>query len=636
MPSRTTSNVLAPSFDRILPSIIQKAFKRHSPCYSYRMDPDTWIDGVFPHLKVEDIIRMRRVSKYFYLLTHEPIIWKNFLKKMTIPLPPIRPSFRYTYEPTSFEVEQLVTRAIWTDDTYRKWSPKLRHQEIIFACYQVLEMILLPGGKFLVASVTDFRRTRFFIQVFSLDHPSHEGKYALAKRPVTTKAFNLRAKFMKYKGKQGIMIMFSMRKPGVESEKPKGYDPSEWSARTEIDPPEDLLYECLWEHVLIDSLEFLTDPWLTPGSEEHRRRAESLPPPFELVMHFASNTPAEHPSLFEADGRPFSAIFQRPDEICIFELEERRISSMRCKKNTNNGMGQCVQKIMAFRVIPAQNEILVVRTIHTTGWDHLVNDTHTIELYTVPGSGSTGVLTSPVDEPAYIEGKFAESFHISEDYIPPIGPEFPNLYDAKACPPPISIFMRTVNPRGVMHYDLCSSHLIVGHQQDAITGEIEEIKEWVYRTDWAIPQSTHVSEPVDTRIIPGVHRALMYTVPGDDRTDEPHLLALRRYHNPLFPGSEYPHTPYGYPEPEDEVIEKRYKRPTNLFCNFKVDSPYLDYIKEQGFTAIAWDESIGRVCIATPKDMHILVLDVGKMTEVWNFEKFQVGKWQRVQGMAQY
>ncbi|KAK7464640.1 hypothetical protein VKT23_005848 [Stygiomarasmius scandens] len=635
MPARTTTDVLVPSFDRIFPSIIQKAFRRNSPCYSYRMDPDTWIDGVFPLLKVEDIIRLRRVSKYFYLLTHEPIIWRNFLKKMTIPLPPIRPSFRYNYDPTSFEVEQLVTRAIWTDDTYRKWSPKLRHQEIIFACYQVLEMILLPGGNFLVASLTDYSRTRFYIQIFSLDHPSHDGRYGLARKAVQTKAFNLRAKFMEYRGKQGIMIMFSMRKPGVEPEKPKGYDPSEWSARTEIDPPEDLIYDCYWEHVLIDSLEILTDPWLVPSSEEYRQRAMSLPPPFELVMHFVSDTPAEHPCLFEANGKPFSAIFQRPDGIFVFQLEERQISSIRCKKNQDNGMDQCVQKIMAFRVVPAQKEILVIRTIQTAGWDHLVNDTHTIEFYPLPDLGVPGLLKEPTDGPAYIEGKFAESFHISDDYLPPSGPDFPNLYDEKACPPPISIFMKTINPRGVMHYNLCPSRLVVDVRMDG-TGGVDEISEWIYRTDWALLQSTHVSEPVDARIIPGVHRALVYTVPGDDRTDDPELLALRRYHNPLFPGAGYPDPPYGYPEPEQEVIEMRYKRPTNLFCKFKINSPYLDYIKEQGFTAIAWDEGIGRVCIATPKDMHILVLDVGKMTEVWNFEKFQVGKWKRVQEMVQH
>ncbi|KAF5356544.1 hypothetical protein D9758_008215 [Tetrapyrgos nigripes] len=629
MPSiRSSCNTL------MLPTVVQRAFNRYSPCYSYRMDPDIWIEGVFPLLKVEDLIRMRRVSKYLYLLTHEPILWKNFLKMLRIPIPPIRPSFRYTYDPTSFEVEQLVTRAIWTDDTWRKYKPKLRHQEVIFACYQVLEMILLPGGKFLIASLTDYRRTRFYIQVFSLDHPSHSGQYGLAKKAVATKAFNLRAKFMSYNGNQGIMIMFSMRRPGVEVDQPKGYDPSEWSARTEIDPPEALIYDCCWEHVLIDSLELITDPWITPGTEEYRTRAAALPPPFEPVMQFVSDTPAEHPTLFEVNGRPFSAIFQRPDEIVFFELDERRTSSIRCKKRTDNGMEQCVQKVMGFRVLPAQNEILVIRTVQTAGWDHLTNDTHIIELFPVPELGAIGVLTPPIGEPAYIEGKFAESFEISGDYIPPCSPDFPYLYDAKACPPPISVYMRTLNPRGVLHYNLYPSKEITGVQINE-EGVVEEIGEWKYTTDWAVPQSTHYSEPVDARIIPGVHRALIYTVPGDDRTDEPNLLALRRYYNPLFPGSGYPHPPYGHPEPEHEVIEKRYLRPTNLFCSFQINSPYLEHIKEQGFTAIAWDESIGRVCIATPKDMHILVLDVGKMTEVWDFEKFQPGKWKRMKELAQ-
>jgi hypothetical protein len=289
---------------------------------------------------------------------------------------------------------------------------------------------------------------------------------------------------------------------------------------------------------------------------------------------------------------------------------------------------------MAFRVLPAQNEILVIRTIQAAGWDDLTEDIHVIELFPVPEPGSSGVLTSAIGDPAFIEHKFAESFEISDDYIPPSGPEFPELYDSNACPPPISIYMKTVKPKGILHYNMYASQVVVGFQVNA-EGAADEIKEWRYDTAWAVPQSTHYTEPLDARVIAGVHRALIYTVPGDDRTDEPNLVALRRYFNPLFPGAEYPYPIYGDPEPEHQVVEKRYKRPTNLFCSFDVNSPYLEYIKEQGFTAIAWDESIGRVCIATPKDMHILVLDVGKMTEVWNLQKFQVDKWKRVNDLAQ-
>ncbi|EEB93285.1 hypothetical protein MPER_08084, partial [Moniliophthora perniciosa FA553] len=78
------------------------------------------IDEIFTYLSIEDIMRLRRVDKAFFLLTHDPLIWRRFLERLNLPIPPIRPNFRYTLEATDFEIEQLVTKAVRADDNWRK------------------------------------------------------------------------------------------------------------------------------------------------------------------------------------------------------------------------------------------------------------------------------------------------------------------------------------------------------------------------------------------------------------------------------------------------------------------------------------------------------------------------------------
>lgn len=109
-------------------------------------------------------------------------------------------------------MEQLVVKAICADDNWRRISPKLSSSRVVFAFNQVIEMKLLPGGQYMVASMQDTSRHRFFICIFCLDHP--ESNFPpLARLPLPSKAINLEARFLSYGGKQGIMIMYSQRSP---------------------------------------------------------------------------------------------------------------------------------------------------------------------------------------------------------------------------------------------------------------------------------------------------------------------------------------------------------------------------------------------------------------------------------------
>lgn len=148
-----------------------------------------------------------QVNKHYFHLTHEPLIWKRFLRELRIPLPPIRPTLDPYVRSSEYEFEHLVSRAISLEDNWRKRNPPVTSAISFDASLQVLDMKLLPGGKYLVASIRD--RYRFFIALYHLDHPC--GPHILARCQTPTKADQLQAKYLKYQEKPVIMIAYVCR-----------------------------------------------------------------------------------------------------------------------------------------------------------------------------------------------------------------------------------------------------------------------------------------------------------------------------------------------------------------------------------------------------------------------------------------
>jgi hypothetical protein len=151
-----------------------------------------------------------QVCKLYYYLTQQPIIWKRFLHRLKIPIPPLPPTARYTLGKLARQVEELVIRAISLDDNWRSLTPKTYRIHELKAYHEVLEMTVLPGGKYLVASVDQGFR-RYAIIIFALDHTGGES-VALARTTTDTKAYSLQAKFMTHHDIQGIVISYLTRK----------------------------------------------------------------------------------------------------------------------------------------------------------------------------------------------------------------------------------------------------------------------------------------------------------------------------------------------------------------------------------------------------------------------------------------
>ncbi|KAF9245645.1 hypothetical protein BU15DRAFT_40660 [Melanogaster broomeanus] len=321
---------------------------------------------VFSYLDVEDILSLRRVSKLYYNLTHQGIIWKNFLKRIGPNAPQLPPS--HSHSPqflTSFEAERLVTRAI---SFHMNWmSPKPHPLSLnSFQVHRLVQsMVVLPGGKYMVASVCNTAKTHYSLVVFVLDHRIG-GVVSLAETPVKQKAYNLQAKYMNIDGTPSIVIAYLRRKtspqrngPGVNS---SIYNSIWENPRKPIDPPVPLQYVCTCLQISLDSLDALANPSLVPGSVEFFAFAASQPPPFRLISVLRSASELGVIDLAVIDGVPTLAVVKDFETIVFKELSGRGfLSTLCCAREVPYSSNP--HSICTFRLLPHQGQVLVIRAV---------------------------------------------------------------------------------------------------------------------------------------------------------------------------------------------------------------------------------------------------------------------------------
>ncbi|KAF8079203.1 hypothetical protein FPV67DRAFT_1616907 [Lyophyllum atratum] len=577
-----------------LPNFLLSRFKQSAPCFIHRLPLDVFVDHIFVQLCIEDIMCLRRVNKAFFLLTHEPVIWKRFLSHLNVPLPPLRPTFRYALEATDFEIEQLVSRAVSLEDNWRKPHPEATSAIVFDTHYHVLDMKLLPGGRYLIASVRDAYRC--FIVVYCLDHPN--GPHALARFPTQMKAFNLQAKYMNYQGKPVIMIAYVRR--SFQEGGPANVDPSEYSSRTPIDPPHPFVHELICVQISLEALEALANPYVAPGGTESASisLADRSKGPFYQVATAIAKYQVDHISLYELDGRPFVSMVQLPNRIVVIDLTAQAISTLICE--SHDEYQDHPHHIRAVRHLPYQNEILVFRTITVSPPPNAqqtpVRLMQVLEIYEMPTQAGATELGYPKD--AYVIGDHNIAVvHISDYGIPTTNGEDYRLQFHYQPSPPISIYMETSAPSGVIHYVVWPSSK--ANKQGSQT--------YFYSLDYVCIQTRHNCEPYVAHVLPGAFRALIYTAHMDDRKDALTLVSLRRYLNPEFQTKNYPIPRVNR---SSKVMRKKVpSMPTNVYGTLKTNPAALERFQRLGIAAIAWDEGIGRVCIAAGGTPQIEIVD---------------------------
>ena len=91
-----------------------------------------------------------------------------------------------------------------------------------FCAYaEVMSMKVVPGGKYVVASVRE-GTNRYALILFMMEHRVKTA-YPVAKMATPSKAYKLEAKYMRYNNEMGIVISYVRREPKRASDRTAGY-----------------------------------------------------------------------------------------------------------------------------------------------------------------------------------------------------------------------------------------------------------------------------------------------------------------------------------------------------------------------------------------------------------------------------
>jgi hypothetical protein len=153
------------------------------------------------------------------------MVWKRILRTFHLPLPPLPPTIHYSFPSlSSLEAERLVVRALAAEANWRSSMPKSYKAWRFCANADVMSLKIVPGGKYIVASIRE-GKNRYALMLLMMEHRVKVA-YPVAKIAVSTKAYKLDAKYMRYKTEMGIMISYVRHEPKRASDRTAKYDPS--------------------------------------------------------------------------------------------------------------------------------------------------------------------------------------------------------------------------------------------------------------------------------------------------------------------------------------------------------------------------------------------------------------------------
>ncbi|KAJ3480202.1 hypothetical protein NLI96_g8518 [Meripilus lineatus] len=566
-----------------------------------------------------------QVNKLFYYLSQTPAVWKRLLKGINYPLPPVPPTSRYSLGGlSSCEAERLVIRTLSLNHAWEAEVPDCYHEWRFHAQHRVKSMVLLPGSQYLVASVSDYREKNHSIVIWMLDH-TYAYSVPLAKNPVSSKAYNLQARYMTVGGRRGITISFVCRGFKHASDARKGFNLSQISGDYDVDPPCPLVYECTVLHAALDSLESVGDPRLIPGSQAFIDHARSQPPPFRRIAIIKSTRCLGPATMDEILGSPYLAIVRYPNTIMFKNLDGGAISTLTPTTiPLRPDLSQCDYSIMTMRLLPVQNQILVVRKIHDSspGRVHSPKDVYTIEFFDVP----LNLSGKPLDATPACVGRVLHTdeilheVYITDHYIPASTDESLNkqVFGSDTRPPrPISIIARGIDKydtAGVLRFTIYpekvetlspSTSPTATSAASSLDSEFPWLFPYKQETQYKYTfksnnETRFILAPVDCvyHILPGSYRSIFYSISDDDHSDTPTMLTIAGYWDDecLKP-----------PSAEQLADGKWFDKSRHKLRKFAFDGN-----KDVGVSVMAWDETIGRLCMMGAGSHIVYVLDFAK------------------------
>ncbi|KAI0628081.1 hypothetical protein C8Q77DRAFT_1068627 [Trametes polyzona] len=301
-----------------------------------RLSKDVLVEILSYYLDLFDILRMRQVSRLYHNLTHHAIVWKRLLRRIDMPLPPVPPTSRHTPDcMTGLEIERLICRAYSLHINWERHYPRCLHAWSLEAFHKVHEMVLLPGGRYIVASVSDPKGLRHALMVYALD--AMGCSRPIAKTDMPTKVFAIRAKYVTIKGDKSIAIAYLRRDYHHKTDKRKAYQgnlpsASEYSTYHPVDADIRFRHECVALHARLSTLEALADlPWGFDNAQ-FIAQAQQLPPPFENLVQVVSRP--EHrlmcPDIEEMFDSAYLSVVKGPNDIIFKRLDGGPPTTLTC------------------------------------------------------------------------------------------------------------------------------------------------------------------------------------------------------------------------------------------------------------------------------------------------------------------
>ncbi|KAF8516157.1 hypothetical protein BU17DRAFT_92988 [Hysterangium stoloniferum] len=573
-------------------------------------------------LSVRDVLALRMTCKKVAHFTRDSKVWSSLLGRLSIVLPVLPATHRNFFGGITAETyEWLVTRGLYLSDNWNRTCPR-----VSLRCFEafstIIEMKFLPGGKYLVTVMKGPRDIGYALVLWDLEHKNSQ--IPLAKLDSPEPFMNLDVKYGLIDEATSIIVAFS--RPAVETATGYGIPLSFavvlvvtflTSNRVSTDISVYSLPLPLME-------EIAANEWTLETLEVDKVHCCAI-----LSRKVSWNV--SQLALGDFGGDIGLAVLCRPHSILFYCVYEATFSSL-LLDTIPITMGPDVgTSIFKIKLLPGQNRVLVAR-VYCENANPTYSLYFSLELCDIPALGVYLERPKPRVH-QYIDRLNIDGVHFSdmeESW-------FSSLRNPRGLlnspendePPPISIFITSYDPRGVLHLFLRPVEVpgkctIVQH------GDIRRV---IPRYEYQLPalcvsRQTWSDSFSCAKILPGVFRSVIWMHPHGKPGKE-HLgkgagvLRMLMYKTVVsdYGGYATSHTTgacmteKGWPEGPMEVQEEIGGMNENIDPGRSLRIPSLPGAIEgdmvAGTTATAFDESTGKMCVATSLDTQIRLLDFG-------------------------
>ncbi|KAH9857405.1 hypothetical protein C2E23DRAFT_272237 [Lenzites betulinus] len=561
------------------------------------------------HLDVVEVIRMRRVCKFLYYMSHERALWAYLLRQADPSLlPPLAPVLEtgpvlqgVPKSLSALAIERILVRAASLQANFARPSPRPLRVWAHETFARIVDMVLLPGSEHLVAVQEDVQTESYSIVLYKLD--CHHDAEAMAAVPLSGRPVpgTLQAKYMTVGGVLGLTAVCIQKWAEVTVRKLDGMTTST------------TMYECRATHMCLDTMEQLAAAY-PPESLDHMWLSITLPVACKtLEMPPPSHSPLSAPTLGMLFGKPVVAFAQVTgtitNELYIQCLDGGQPHVMVIAPPADIRMNSYRQwRIKALRILEKQQSMLVVSQYISPGAYTLPAEplAHRIDVFPIQPSGAPGPSHVDTEDPGvlvHILDTFGRQVRCTDTPIP-VAPEH-SLYAASGikqdnATPPVHVYVHARLQNSA--HDPTTPRFLA----QKLACLPEPVRSW-WTFDDTLGDFSLDGYCSDMRILSGAGAgpALLYKVSRESwRNPTPDAWAAERVLG-VYVGRDG-----GATREVEGVVERlNWAGPSRGRRGGGAD--------EAGIVgALAWDDTTGRLIVAHPERTALKVFDFAKMAQL--------------------